>query len=332
MLRFGLFIFVAMHLPNALLVAERTVVATERTVVADGEKPVMLTEKGAGEGPAWDANMGLLTSGHGHIMRRDLEGKQTIYRENAGTNGLLFNADRELLACEPVLRRVTRTTAKGEVLVLTDSFEGKKYNQPNDLTVDSQGRIYFSDPRYGPRDDMQIRDAQGRAVEGVYRIDPDGNVTRIITHEVDRPNGLVVTPDDKYLYVADNNNNDVGGERKLYRFDLKSDGAVDLKSQKLLYDWKNGRGPDGMVLDKKGRLFVAGGRHRAALPAETSEKQAGVYVFSPAGQLLQVIPIPRDEVTNCSFGGKDLKTLFVTAGGTLWAVRTKVAGQLAWNE
>ena len=302
----------------------------ELSVVADGKIPVMVAEKGAGEGPAWHPKLGLLTSGNGHIMQRDLKGEQSIYRENAGTNGLLFDAKGQLLACEPVQRRVTLTSASGELKVLTDSFEGKKYNQPNDITVDSRGRIYFSDPRYGPREDMQILDAQGRAVEGVYRIDPDGQVTRIITHEVDRPNGLVVTPDDKFLFVADNNNNDVGGSRKLFRFTLQADGNVDLASKKTLYDWKNGRGPDGMVLDREGRILVAGGRDQAALPAETAEKTAGVYVFSPTGRLLQVIPIPRDEVTNCTFGGPRLKTLFVTAGGTLWAVPMKVPGQLPW--
>jgi len=322
MLRFSFIVLIASVVSSSLR-------AAEPSVVAGGAKPEMLAKEGAGEGPAWDTKLGLLTSGGGHIMRRDLDGNQSVFRKNAGTNGLLFDATGNLLACEPVLRRVTSTDGAGVVTVLTDSYEGKKYNQPNDITVDSLGRIYFSDPLYGPRDDMQIRDTKGRPVEGVYRIDLNGDVTRIITHEVDRPNGLVVTPDDKYLYVADNNNNDIGGARKLYRFELNRDGTVNLEKKKLLYDWKDGRGPDGMVLAKGGKLFVAGGRDRAA-PAETVDMKAGVYVFSPAGKLIEVIPIPRDEVTNCTFGGPDLKTLFVTAGGTLWSVRTKVAGQLLW--
>lgn len=303
-------------------------VSAETSVVAPGGEPNMLAEEGAGEGPAWDPELGLLTSGHGHIMRRDLQGRASIFRKDAGTNGLLFRSDGSLLACEPVLRRVTVTDRKGRVKVLTDSYQGKKYNQPNDLTVDGRGRIYFSDPRYGARDDMQIRDDQGRAIEGVYRIDPDGEVTRIITHEVDRPNGLLVTPDDKYLYVADNNNNDVGGARKLFRFELRADGTVNSSTQQLIYDWKDGRGPDGMAIDTKGRLFVAGGRDKAVPPAETNAMKAGIYVFSPAGKLLEVIPVPRDEVTNCAFGGRDLKTLYVTAGGTLWAIRTRAPGRV----
>jgi gluconolactonase len=233
--------------------------------------------------------------------------------------------------CEPARRRVSRLEKGGSVTVLADSYDGKQFNQPNDLTIDSRDRIYFSDPQYGDRSKMEIVDAARRQIEGVYRIDPDGRVTRIITHEVDRPNGLVVTPDDKYLYVADNNNNTVGGARKLFRFDLKGDGTVNFGSQKLIYDWKGTRGPDGMKLDAAGRLFVAAGLNRQNPPYETQEKPtAGVYVFSPAGELLEFIPIPRDETTNCAFGGDDLKTLFVTAGGSLWSIRVNTPGKPVW--
>src|SRR5205823_12574540 len=133
----------------------------------------------------------------------------------------------------------------GKVTILTEKFDGKRYNNPNDLTIDSKGRIYFSDPRYGSRDGMEIRNKEGRTIEGVYRIDPDNKVTRIIGRELDRPNGVLVSADDRVLYVADNNNDTLGGARKLRRFDLRPDGSVDLASKKLLYDWGTGRGPDG---------------------------------------------------------------------------------------
>ena len=139
---------------------------------------------------------------------------------------------------------------------------------PNDLTIDSKNRIYFSDPRYGPRDGMEQKDAEGKTVEGVYRIDTDGTVHRVIGREVERANGVLVSADDKYLFVADNNNDTVGGARKLWRFDLKPDGTVDAKSQKLLHDWGKGRGPDGVKQDAKGRLFVAGGLNKPNPPAE----------------------------------------------------------------
>jgi len=175
---------------------------------------------------------------------------------------------------------------------------------------------------------MEMLDEQGRKVEGVHRIDPDGKVTRIIAHEVDRPNGIVITPDDRTLFVADNNNNDVGGARKLWRFGMKKDGTPDLASQKLVHDWGKTRGPDGMKLDEKGRLYVAAGLNRPNPPSETqAAPTAGIYVFSPEGALLTFVPIPRDEVTNCAFGGDDLRTLYVTAGGSLWSLRTTTPGR-----
>src|SRR5205807_10082559 len=152
---------------------------------------------------------------------------------------------------------------------------GKRYNQPNDITVDSQGRIYFSDPRYGSRDDMQIRDEKSRTIEGVYRIDAPSKVTRVIGREVDRANGVLVSADDRFLYVADNNNDAVGTARKLWRFDLGKDGSVDLPSKKLIYDWGTGRGPDGLKQDQKGRLYVAGGLNKPNPPAEPAEDVKG---------------------------------------------------------
>lgn len=313
---------------SAVLLESAVGLRAAEPIIAPGAKPVMLQETGAGEGPAWHPELGLLTSGEGNINRRDRDGKRSIYREQAGSNGLMFDREGRLIICEPVLRRVTRLDKNGVLTVLADRFEGKRFNQPNDVTMDSRGRIYFSDPRYGDRSGMELLDKQGRTVEGVYRIDLDGRVTRIIEHEADRPNGLVVTHDDKFLFVADNNNDTAGGARKLWRLDLKADGSVDHASRKLIHDWGTTRGPDGMKLDALGRLFVAGGLNKPNPPFETADKPtAGVYVFSPEGQLLELIPIPRDETTNCAFGGDDLKTLFVTSGGTLWSIRLTTPGR-----
>ena len=134
-----------------------------------------------------------------------------------------------------------------------------------------------------------------------------------------------------YIFVspsADNNNNNRGGARKLWRFNLNPDGSMDAATQTLIYDWGSTRGPDGLKLDTAGRLYVAAGLNRPNLPYETADPPtAGIYVFSPAGELLEFVAIPRDETTNCAFGGADGKTLFVTAGGTLWSIRTTTPGQ-----
>jgi gluconolactonase len=284
-----------------------------------------------GEGPAWHPKLGLLTSGNGHVNLLDRDGRSRVYRKGAGTNGLLFDHDGRLLACEPAQRRITRTEPDGTVTVLTDRYEGHRYNEPNDLTVDSRGRIYFSDPRYGPNAGRDILDDKGRTIEGAYRIDPDGKVARVLGREVERANGVLVSADDRFLYVADNNNNTVGGARQLWRFDLRPDGTVDPASKKLIYDWGKGRGPDGVKQDHKGRLYVAAGLNKPNPPSEPAEDvKGGIYVLSPAGELLAFLPVPRDEVTNCAFGGDDLRTLYITAGGTVYSIRTTTPGRVVY--
>ena len=140
---------------------------------------------------------------------------------------------------------------------------------------------------------------------------------------------MLVSEDDKYLYVADNNNNSLTGARKLFRFDLKADGTVDFASKKTLYDWGLGRGPDGLKQDAQGRLYVAGGLNKPSPPFEPAkDKKGGIYVFSPEGKLLTFLNVPRDEVTNCAFGGADLRTLYITGGGTLYSIRTTTPGRV----
>jgi gluconolactonase len=295
----------------------------------DGQA-VQVLDQGAGEGPAWHPDHGLLFSGNGRINRLTQEGRIETFDSQVVTNGLAFDRQGRLLRCENAAGRISRQSfgPVGKVEVLTEAFNGNRYNQPNDITWDSKDRIYFSDPLYGPRDGIRQFDAKGQPVEGVYRIDLDGKVTRIITHEVDRPNGLLVSRNDKYLFVADNNNNTDGGARILWRFALQSDGSVDFTTQKKLYDWGTGRGPDGMAEDTAGHLYVAAGLNAPQPPFETvdAHNRAGVYVFDYEGNQLGYVPVPRDEVTNCAFGGEDLRTLYVTAGGTLWSVRTVAAG------
>jgi len=277
---------------------------------------------GAGEGPAWHADGYLLFTGGGKITKRDADGRVSIFREDAGgANGLLFDHEGRLVVCESGRRRVTRTERDGTITVLADNYRGSRFNTPNDLTIDSRSRIYFTDPRYGSRANMEMRDENGRITEGVYRIDAPGKVERIIAHEVERPNGILVAPGDRHIYVADNNNNTVGGARKLWRFDLREDGSINPRSRKLIYDWKNARGPDGFKMDAQGRLYVAAGLNVPNPPYETADAlRAGIYVLSTGGKLLDFVPIPNDEVTNCAFGGMDLRTLFVTAGGHLWSL------------
>ena len=141
---------------------------------------------------------------------------------------------------------------------------------------------------------------------------------------------------DRFLFVADNVNDGphgLGGNRKLWRFDLRSDGTVDANSRKLLFDWGSDRGPDGMTQDEQGRLYVAAGFNFPKPPVETAEEyKAGIYVFSQGGRPLDFIPVPADMITNCTFGGKDRKTLFITAGHKLWSIRVSTPGWVVYTK
>jgi gluconolactonase len=202
--------------------------------------------------------------------------------------------------------------------VLTERYEGARYNSPNDVVVDGRGRIYFTDPCYGDRSLMEME------VEGVYRVDPNGSVMRILQQpDIQRPNGIAITPDDQTLYLVDSNPN-AGGNRKIWAFDLAANGSV--SNQRLVYDFAPGRGGDGMRLDVEGNLWIAAGINRARGKGETTENPAGVYVVSPSGKLLGRIPVPEDLITNLAFGGPDKKTLYVTAGKSLFKLQTNIAG------
>lgn len=290
------------------------------------------------EGPAWHPSGNVYFSDieNNRIMRRDPDGIIHVYRTPSGkANGLAFDSEGRLIACEGHReggnRRVTRTEHNGTITVLTDRYEGKRFNSPNDLAIDSKGRIYFTDPRYGDREGMEVFSEDGRAVEGVYRIDPGGKVTQVIAHEVDRPNGIAIGTGDKFLFVADNNNDAAGNNRKLWRFDLRADGSVDHASRKELFDWGNDRGPDGIAIDGEDRIYATAGLNFPDLPAQTAGKyKSGVYVISAEGGFEDFIPIPEDMITNCTFGGPDFKTLFVTAGHKLWSVGVETPGRLHW--
>lgn len=281
------------------------------------------------EGPAWHAETGNVYFSdieNNRIMRRDPSGRIHVFRVPSGrANGLFFDGEGRLIACEGHReggnRRVTRTEKDGSITVLTDRFGGLRYNSPNDVVVDSRGGIYFTDPRYGDRGDLEIFDDNGKAIEGVYRIDPEGNVSRVISHEVDRPNGIALSQDERFLFVADNNNDRAGTNRKIWRFDRNEDGSLVLESRKELFDWKLGRGPDGFCVGDDGKLYVTAGLNFPNLPAENGDHPSGIYVIEPEGGLDKFIAVPADMITNCTFGGQDGKTLFVTAGHFLWSLR-----------
>jgi gluconolactonase len=287
------------------------------------------------EGPAVDAEGNVFVSdiAGNRILKMNAKGDFTVWRADSGrTNGNCFDAQGRLISCEgneqgPGRRRIVRTDMKtGDVTVLTDKYEGKRYNAPNDVCVDTKGRIWFTDPYYGP-DRSQLE----MDVEGVYRIEPTTLAVgppyvtrRVLTQkEINRPNGIAISPDDKTLYVIDSHPKP-GGNRKIWTFEVAADGS--LSKQRLVYDFGKGRGGDGMRLDMNGNLWVAAGISVRRGPGETLDNPPGIYVISPQGKLLGRIPVPENLITNCAFGGPDRKTLYVTAGKTVYRIPTTVSG------
>jgi gluconolactonase len=281
------------------------------------------------EGPAFDAAGTLYFSDiiGNRIYRLTPAGELSVFREDSGrTNGNTFDARGRLVSCEGAefgpagRRRVVRTDlGTGHVEVLTERYEGKRYNSPNDVVVDIHGCVWFTDPYY--EKDRSILEMDQ---EAVYRIDPGGNVRRVLTQPaIERPNGLAITPDARMLYVIDSHTRP-GGNRKVWAFDVAEDGR--LSGQRLIFDFGRGRGGDGMRLDERGNLWVAAGILFPRHSGETADVPPGVYVITPKGELLGRIPIPEDLCTNLAFGGPGRKTLFVTSGKTVYKVPTAVAG------
>jgi gluconolactonase len=206
------------------------------------------------------------------------------------------------------------------VEVLTERYQGKRYNSPNDVVVDPLGRVWFTDPLYMPdRSPMELDH------ESVYRLDSDGSVTRVVTQPaIGRPNGLAITPDGRVLYLVDSDPSRPDGNRKIWAFDIAADGSA--ANQRLHYDFGRGRGGDGMRLDMQGNLWIAAGISASRTPNETTEVPTGVHVISPQGKHLGMIPVPEDVITNVAFGGPGKRTLYVTSGKTLFQIQTAVSG------
>lgn len=294
--------------------------------------PTTATSIAFTEGPACDSNGNVYFTDivNNRILKLDAQtGRYSTFREPSGrANGLLFDAQGRLLACEgnefcpnDGNRRVTRTDLKTNIVeVLIDRWQGKRLNSPNDIAACSNGRLFFTDPCYYDRKTMELDH------ESVYRIDPDGKVAQALTQpQIQRPNGVALSPDERSLYVVDSCPVD-GGHRRIWAFDLASDGT--LSNQRLVIDFAPGRGGDGMCVDSQGTLYIAAGVGRSRNPYETAEVQPGVYVVRPDGRLLGRIPVFEDVITNCTWGGADLRTLYITAGKTLYQVRVEVPGWL----
>ena len=220
-----------------------------------------------------------------------------LWLEGTGrSNGMYFNHDGQLVACADEKNQLAYFDENKKLHVIHEGYGGKHLNAPNDLWIDPQGGIYFSDPYYHrswwPEGHKQLQETQG-----VYYLSPDGEITRVIDDFV-RPNGLIGTPDGKTLYVADI------GDSKIWKYDIQSDGTLANKT------FFAPNGSDGMTVDNKGNVYLTSGV---------------VWVYNPKGKLLAEIEFP-EKPANVVFGGADRKTLFVTARTGVYTLQMKVKG------
>lgn len=282
-------------------VAARGLFAAEGAVTAPGAK----VERLAGdfkftEGPAADAhgNVFFTDQPNDRILKWSTDGKLTTFMEPCGrSNGLYFDAQGHLWACADAKNELWRIDPQGGVAVVVKDYQGKLLNGPNDLWIRPDGGIYFSDPFY--KRPYWDRGPSEQDAQCVYFLSPDRKTLSRVADDLRQPNGLVGTPDGKTLYVADI------GAGKTYAYDVRPDGA--LAGKRLFCPM----GSDGMTIDREGNVYLTG---------------KGVSVFDAKGNKIQQIDVPEPWTANVCFGGKDGRTLFITASKGLYAVRTRVQG------
>lgn len=274
------------------------------------------------EGPVWDRKEGVLLfsdiprnsiyrwkEGEGVSLFMKPSGYTGVvdYGREPGSNGLTFDLQGRLVCMEHGDRRISVLTAGGGKRTLTDQFEGKRLNSPNDGCFRSNGDLYFTDPPYGlpgnfedPRRELPYC--------GVYRHTPDGK-TMLLTSEMTRPNGIAFSPDEKTLYVAQSDS-----EAAIWMsYPVKADGS--LGKGKVFFDVTKQMGklpgaPDGLKVDVDGHLFATG--------------PGGVYIFDPKARLLGRIETG-ERTSNCNWGG-DGSTLYITADTYICRIKTRTRG------
>ncbi|MFC1489657.1 SMP-30/gluconolactonase/LRE family protein [Candidatus Latescibacterota bacterium] len=265
-------------------------------VVEDGAV-IKLISSGHGytEGPVVDnaGNLYFVDIPFNSITKIDPNGVRSGFVRGSGcANGLAIGPDGLLYACLNGDRSVVSIDSEGNYTVLADNYEGKRFNNPNDLWIDAKGGIYFTDPAY------YIRMTKELDGQYVYYITPDRSTVRRVIDDSINPNGIIGSMDNKFLYVADN------GQRGILRYTINEDGSLSNKTISI------NSGSDGMAIDSKGNIYLTG---------------RGITVYDPDGKMIENIPVPEGAHNMC-FGGTDNKTLYITARTSVYSIQMKVSG------
>jgi gluconolactonase len=260
------------------------------------------------EGPVWRGD---------HLLFSDIPNSRTVrYRPlpegpevttfrhpTGGANGLTLDLDGNLLACEQIGRRLTRVLTDGTVETVAERFEGKRLNSPNDVTVRTDGSIYFSDPPYGLPSFTVGKELD---VNGVYRVDPSGQLHLVAT-DLSMPNGLAFSPDERTLYVDDS------AHFHIRAYDVAADGS--LSNSRVWAQMPAAPGErgvaDGMKVDSEGNVYCTG--------------PGGVWIYGTNGRVVGRIHMP-ETTANLAWGDDDWQTLYMTGSTSLYRLRLNVAG------
>ena len=287
---------------SVLFLATSFVANAQKSIIATGAR----VEKLAGgfaftEGPIADkkGNVYFTDQPNDLIYIWSVDGKLTEFGSFGRANGMYFDRDGRLLTCSDMDNELWSVGMDGSHTVLVADYNGKKLNGPNDVWVNPKnGGIYFTDPFY--KRNYWTRDpAMQQEGQYVYYLKPDRKTLVRVDTDMKQPNGIIGTPDGKRLYVADI------GDSKTYVYDIRSDGM--LANKKLFCTM----GSDGMTIDNRGNIYITG---------------RGVTVFNSKGEKMEHIPIEANWTANICFGGKDMKTLFITASQYLYSLRMNVKG------
>ena len=260
------------------------------------------------EGPIWNAEGNFLLFSDipaDQIKMWTPDSGITTFRQPSGqSNGLTYDKQKRLLACEHANRRVSRTELDGTVTTLVSHYEGKKLNSPNDIVVKSDGSIYFTDPPYGLKAEYGEEGGAELDFQGVYRLSADGQQLTLLVDDFERPNGLCFSPDESILYIDDTT--------RMYvrAFDVQADGTI-TKDRVFAVEKGEHGAPDGMKVDQQGNVYLTGPQ--------------GIWIFDPEARHLGVIQVP-EGAANLGWGGENWQTLFITARSSIYQIQLKVSG------
>ena len=272
------------------------------------------------EGPVWfgDGKYLLFSDIPNNRMMRWLEdtGEVSVFRSPSNySNGNFRDREGRLVTCEHDSRRVTRTEHDGTLTVLMDQFEGKKLNAPNDIVVHSDGAIWFTDPGYGIMGNYEGHKAEFELPAVVYRLEPKTRAVTVVANDMDKPNGLCFSPDEKRLYIVDTGVPKHQGDPSPIRVYDVEDGKR-LKNGRMFVNMLPGSS-DGIRCDLDGNVWSAAGWGGAEF--------SGVHVFAPDGALIGKIHLP-ETCANICFGGAKKNRLFMAASQSLYALYVGTEG------